>query len=182
MPALFDPLTIRGVTLRNRIGVSPMCQYSYQEGFSNDWQLVHLGARAAGGAGLIITEATAVEARGRITPYDIGLWSDAHIDPLARVTRLLKNRERWRAFRLRMPGARHAPTAPGTGVNPSCPVIRDFGRSWAPAPSPLRKATRRPGNSVKPKFVKYRTLSEPRRCERWRRDLSGWRSTARTAI
>ncbi|HOD45483.1 MAG TPA: hypothetical protein PLA37_13250, partial [Anaerolineaceae bacterium] len=62
MTNLFDPLTIRSITIRNRIGVSPMCQYCYEDGFSNDWQLVHLGARAAGGAGLIIAEATAVEA------------------------------------------------------------------------------------------------------------------------
>ncbi len=90
MPALFDPLTVCSVTLRNRIGVSPMCQYSYTDGFSNDWQLVHLGARAVGGAGLILTEATAVEPRGRITPDDVGIWSDAHIDPLARVTRFIR--------------------------------------------------------------------------------------------
>ena len=70
MPHLFEPLTIGDITLRNRIGVSPMCMYSYVDGFSNDWQLVHLGARAAGGAGLVIAEATAVEARGRITAND----------------------------------------------------------------------------------------------------------------
>jgi 2,4-dienoyl-CoA reductase-like NADH-dependent reductase (Old Yellow Enzyme family) len=90
MPNLFDPLTIHGITLRNRIGVSPMCMYSYTDGFSNDWQVIHLGARAVGGAGLIISEATAVEPRGRITPYDVGIWSDAHIDPLVRVTRAIK--------------------------------------------------------------------------------------------
>jgi len=90
MPHLFEPLTVRGITLRNRVGVSPMCMYSYNEGFSNDWQVIHLGARAAGGAGLVIAEATAVEARGRITAYDAGIWSDAHIEPLARVTRVLR--------------------------------------------------------------------------------------------
>ncbi len=90
MPHLFDPLTVRGITLRNRIGVSPMCMYSYADGFSNEWQMIHLGARAVGGAGLIIAEATAVEPRGRITPYDVGIWSDAHIEPLARVTRVVK--------------------------------------------------------------------------------------------
>lgn len=90
MPHLFEPLTIGAVTLRNRIGVSPMCMYSYTDGISNDWQLVHLGARAVGGAGLVIAEATAVEARGRISPDDAGIWSDAHVDPLARVTRLVK--------------------------------------------------------------------------------------------
>jgi len=91
MPHLFDPFTLRGITLRNRIGVSPMCMYSYSDGLSNDWQVVHLGARAAGGAGLIIAEATAVEPRGRITAHDAGLWSDAHIEPLQRVTRVIKD-------------------------------------------------------------------------------------------
>lgn len=90
MTNLFDPLTIRSITIRNRIGVSPMCQYCYEDGFSNDWQLVHLGARAAGGAGLIIAEATAVEARGRITPHDAGIWKDDHIPPLRKVTRFIK--------------------------------------------------------------------------------------------
>jgi 2,4-dienoyl-CoA reductase-like NADH-dependent reductase (Old Yellow Enzyme family) len=90
MPDLFEPLTIHGITLRNRIGVSPMCMYSYADGFSNDWQVIHLGARAAGGAGLVISEATAVEPRGRITPHDVGIWSDAHIDLLVRVTRVIK--------------------------------------------------------------------------------------------
>jgi 2,4-dienoyl-CoA reductase-like NADH-dependent reductase (Old Yellow Enzyme family) len=89
MPALFDPLTIKDITLKNRIGVSPMCQYSYEDGFSNDWQLVHLGGRAAGGAGLVIAEATAVLAEGRISPNDVGLWKDEHIAPLAKVTRFL---------------------------------------------------------------------------------------------
>ena len=90
MPHLFEPLTIKDITLRNRIGVSPMCMYSYTDGFSNDWQVIHLGARAVGGAGLIIAEATAIDPIGRITPYDVGIWSDAHIEPLTRVTRVIK--------------------------------------------------------------------------------------------
>ncbi|NDJ62896.1 MAG: NADH:flavin oxidoreductase/NADH oxidase [Chloroflexi bacterium] len=89
MAHLFDPLTLRGVTLRNRIGVSPMCQYSSVDGMASDWHLVHLGSRAVGGAGLVIAEATAVEARGRISPDDLGIWSDDHIEPLARVTRFM---------------------------------------------------------------------------------------------
>ena len=68
MPSLLDPLTLRSLTLRNRIGISPMCMYSAEDGVPNDWHLVHLGSRAAGGAGLIFTEASAVEARGRISP------------------------------------------------------------------------------------------------------------------
>ncbi len=89
MPGLFDPFTIKEITLRNRIGMSPMCQYSYHDGFSNDWQLMHLGARAVGGAGLIIAEATAVDPAGRITPYDVGIWSDEHIPPLQRVANII---------------------------------------------------------------------------------------------
>lgn len=86
---LFSPLPLRSVTLRNRIAVSPMCQYSATEGRANDWHLVHLGARAAGGAALVIAEATAVEARGRISPADLGLWDDGQIEPLARIVRFV---------------------------------------------------------------------------------------------
>jgi 2,4-dienoyl-CoA reductase-like NADH-dependent reductase (Old Yellow Enzyme family) len=86
MAQLFQPLDLRGVTLRNRIGVSPMCQYSSVDGFASDWHVVHLGSRAVGGAGLVMTEATSVEARGRISPHDLGIWDDAHVPVLARVT------------------------------------------------------------------------------------------------
>ena len=89
-PHLFQPLTIKSVTLRNRIGVSPMCEYSSVDGMANDWHLVHLGARAVGGAGLVIAEATAVTPEGRITPGDAGIWSDRHIDPIARINRFIK--------------------------------------------------------------------------------------------
>ena len=85
MPHLFDPLALRGVTLRNRIAVSPMCQYSCQDGQATDWHLVHLGCRAVGGAGLVMVEATAVEARGRISPEDMGLWKDEQMAPLQRI-------------------------------------------------------------------------------------------------
>jgi len=90
MSHLFAPLTIKSVTLRNRIGVSPMCMYSSEDGVANDWHLVHLGARAAGGAGLIIAEATAVSPEGRITPGDAGIWADKHVEPLARINRFVK--------------------------------------------------------------------------------------------
>jgi len=90
MPHLFDPLTIKSITLKNRIGVSPMCQYSAEDGHANDWHLVHQGARAVGGAALIITEATGVTAEGRITPGCMGIWKDSQIEPLARITRFLK--------------------------------------------------------------------------------------------
>jgi 2,4-dienoyl-CoA reductase-like NADH-dependent reductase (Old Yellow Enzyme family) len=90
MPSLFDPFTLRGVTLRNRIGVSPMCQYSCVDGVVTDWHLVHLGSRAVGGAGLVIAEASGVEARGRITPGCAGLWSDAHVAAYAPITKFIK--------------------------------------------------------------------------------------------
>jgi 2,4-dienoyl-CoA reductase-like NADH-dependent reductase (Old Yellow Enzyme family) len=87
---LFAPLALRSVTLRNRIAVSPMCQYSATEGRANDWHLVHLGARAVGGAALVLFEATAVEARGRISPADLGLWEDGQVEPLARIVRFVE--------------------------------------------------------------------------------------------
>src|ERR1700689_424300 len=86
---LFDELTIRELTLPNRIGVSPMCQYSSVDGFANDWHLVHLGSRAVGGAGLVFTEAAAVLPEGRITPNDLGIWKDEHIAELKRVVDFL---------------------------------------------------------------------------------------------
>jgi 2,4-dienoyl-CoA reductase-like NADH-dependent reductase (Old Yellow Enzyme family) len=88
---LLSPLTVRGVTLRNRIVMSPMCQYSADDGLANDWHLVHLGSRAAGGVGLVVVEATAVTADGRITPKDTGIWGDQHVEPLARIARFVKS-------------------------------------------------------------------------------------------
>ena len=86
---LFDELKIRDVRLVNRIVVSPMCQYSCEDGLANDWHLVHLGSRAAGGAALIIAEATAVLPEARISPQDLGIWSEAHIEPLSRITKFI---------------------------------------------------------------------------------------------
>jgi 2,4-dienoyl-CoA reductase-like NADH-dependent reductase (Old Yellow Enzyme family) len=88
-PYLFSPLSIGSVTLSNRIVVSPMCEYSSEDGFASDWHLVHLGSRAVGGAGLVFTEATAVTPEGRISPQDLGLWKDEHVEPLARIVSFL---------------------------------------------------------------------------------------------
>src|SRR6266567_1360118 len=85
MPGLFDPLAIREVKFTNRVFVSPMCQYSSRDGFANVWHFVHLGSRAVGGAGLVLTEATAVLPEGRISPEDLGVWSDEHIEMLSRI-------------------------------------------------------------------------------------------------
>src|ERR1700756_2960559 len=88
-PLLFTPWELREVRLRNRIGVSPMCQYWAKDGFASDWHLVPLGSGAVGGAGLVMTEAAAVESRGRITPWDLGIWSDEHIPMLSRITEFI---------------------------------------------------------------------------------------------
>ncbi len=92
MSQLFTPITLRSVTLRNRVGMSPMCMYSAgEDGLATDWHLAHLLSRATGGVGLIITEATAVESRGRISVNDLGLWNDAQVEPLQRIVRLCQD-------------------------------------------------------------------------------------------
>jgi 2,4-dienoyl-CoA reductase-like NADH-dependent reductase (Old Yellow Enzyme family) len=90
MPHLFEPFTQRDVTLRNRVIVSPMCQYSSINGYANDWHLVHLPSRAVGGAGLVFTEAAAVTPEGRISPQDLGIWEDGHIPALSKVVALIQ--------------------------------------------------------------------------------------------
>ncbi len=121
MPHVFDPLTIREITLRNRIGISPMCMYSYTDGMANDWLLAHLGSRAVGGAGLVISEATAVEARGRISPDDLGIWSDEQIAPLARVTRFIKEHGAVAGVQLAHAGRKASTTRPWDGGRPLHP-------------------------------------------------------------
>src|SRR5512136_1428776 len=92
MAELFAAFTLRGVTLRNRIAMSPMCMYSAgEDGIATDFHLAHLASRATGGVGLILTEAAAVEPRGRISVNDLGLWDDAQVEPLARIVRLCKS-------------------------------------------------------------------------------------------
>jgi 2,4-dienoyl-CoA reductase-like NADH-dependent reductase (Old Yellow Enzyme family) len=135
MPHLFKPITIKGITLRNRIGVSPMCMYSYVDGFSNDWQIIHLGSRAVGGAGLIIAEATAVEPHGRITPFDIGIWSDAHIEPLARVASVLKKHGSVAGIQIGHAGRKASTNKPWEKVKN---ILPDMPLGWQGiAPSPI---------------------------------------------
>jgi 2,4-dienoyl-CoA reductase-like NADH-dependent reductase (Old Yellow Enzyme family) len=139
---LFSPLTLRGVTLRNRIGVSPMCQYSSSDGMANDWHLVHLGARAVGGAGLVITEATAVSPGGRISPWDLGIWSDAHAQALERVVRFIHDRGAVAGIQLAHAGRKASVTAPWLGGHAL--DVADGG--WRPlvAPSALPFSDRTP--------------------------------------
>ncbi len=91
MAGLFDSFKLKDVTLRNRIGVAPMCQYSAEDGFPNEWHLVHLGSRAVGGAGLVVVEATAVSPEGRISPQCTGIWSDDHVEPYSHIARFVKS-------------------------------------------------------------------------------------------
>ena len=109
MPHLFDPLTLRGLTLAHRALVSPMCQYSSTDGFANDWHLVHLGSRAVGGAALVFTEATAVTAEGRISPEDLGIWRDDHVETLERIVQFIHGQRQRRrdADRARRPQRQH---------------------------------------------------------------------------
>jgi 2,4-dienoyl-CoA reductase-like NADH-dependent reductase (Old Yellow Enzyme family) len=136
MAHLFDPLTLRGVTLRNRIGVSPMCMYSSQNGLANDWHLTHLGARAAGGAGLVISEAAAVEARGRISPFDLGIWEDQHIEPLMRITRFIKDQGSVPGIQIAHAGRKASVQRPWEGGKPILPD-EPGGQGWqVVGPSP----------------------------------------------
>ena len=112
---LFTPLTVRDVTFRNRIVVSPMCQYSSVDGLATDWHLVHLGSRAVGGAGLVMTEAAAVEARGRISPADAGIWKDEHIAPLERITRFLREQGAVAGIQLAHAGRKASTSRPWEG-------------------------------------------------------------------
>ncbi len=115
---LFSPLTIRGITFRNRIMVSPMCQYSCEDGVANDWHLVHLGSRAVGGAAIVCAEASAVEARGRISPEDMGIWGEQHIAPFARITRFIKEQGAVPAIQLAHAGRKAATRRPWEGGGP----------------------------------------------------------------
>ncbi len=134
-PALFQPLTIREVTFPNRIAVSPMCEYSSEDGFANDWHVVHLGSRAVGGAGLVMTEAAAVVAEGRITYGDLGIYKDEHIDNLRRITRFIKTQGAVPGIQLAHAGRKASTTLPwdgGTAIPPGEP------NGWQPlAPSPI---------------------------------------------
>jgi 2,4-dienoyl-CoA reductase-like NADH-dependent reductase (Old Yellow Enzyme family) len=131
---LFQPLRLRDVELRNRIVVSPMCQYSSEDGFANDWHLVHLGGRAVGGAGLVLSEATAVTAEGRISPDDLGIWKDEHIEFLARITRFITEHGAVPGMQLAHAGRKASTSSPWKG---HAPVAFDDG-GWQPvAPSPI---------------------------------------------
>ncbi|GAB6037764.1 NADH:flavin oxidoreductase/NADH oxidase [Fundidesulfovibrio butyratiphilus] len=132
--ALFTPLVLRGVTLKNRIGLSPMCQYCAEDGLPNDWHLVHLASRAVGGAGLVLTEATAVVPEGRISPWDLGLWNDAQQNALARIAAAVKSLGAVPGVQLAHAGRKAACSQPWAGGHR---LDADSGGWDTMAPSPL---------------------------------------------
>src|ERR1017187_9792828 len=134
MPNLFSPLTIRGVTFRNRIAVSPMCEYSSDDGFANDWHFVHLGSRAVGGAGLVFTEATAVSPEGRISPHDLGIWKDEHITQLKRITQFIEKQGAVPGMQLAHAGRKASTTEPW---NNDKLILVSAGGWKTVAPSPI---------------------------------------------
>ena len=112
---LFAPLTIKKITLKNRIVISPMCQYSAIDGFANDWHLVHLGSRASGGVGLIIQEATAVSPEARISPSDLGLWKDEHIEKLKTINEFILSQNAVPGIQLAHAGRKASVSIPWEG-------------------------------------------------------------------
>jgi 2,4-dienoyl-CoA reductase-like NADH-dependent reductase (Old Yellow Enzyme family) len=128
---LFDPLKIREVVLKNRIIVSPMCQYSSSDGFASDWHLVHLGSRAVGGAAMVFTEAAAVTPEGRISPWDLGIWKDEHIEQLARIARLIKEQKVVPGMQLAHAGRKGSTKRPWEGVG----MIPPSEGGWTPVAS-----------------------------------------------
>ncbi len=133
--SLFSPLTLRSITLRNRIGVSPMCQYSSTDGFADDWHFVHLGQFAVGGAAIVFTEATAVVPEGRISPNDLGLWKDEHIDMLRRIGRFVRAQGAVFGSQLAHAGRKASTARPWAGGGP----IDATSGGWTPifAPSAI---------------------------------------------
>jgi 2,4-dienoyl-CoA reductase-like NADH-dependent reductase (Old Yellow Enzyme family) len=128
---LFEPLQIRDVSLRNRIVVSPMCQYSAKDGHVSDWHLVHLGKFAQGGAGAVFVEATAVERRGRITHGDTGIWDDAHIAGLSRIAKFIKEQGAVPAIQLAHAGRKASMARPWYGNGPLTQEDFDRGdKAW----------------------------------------------------
>ena len=145
MPShLFSPLTLRDVTLPNRIVVSPMCEYSSPEGFATDWHMVHLGSRAVGGAGLVLTEATAVTADGRISSADLGIYRDEHIDPLARIFRFVEEQGAVAGMQLAHAGRKASTAVPWQGGGPVSVADGGWTPIWAPSAIAFRDGWQTP--------------------------------------
>ncbi|MBC9914773.1 NADH:flavin oxidoreductase/NADH oxidase [Chitinophaga varians] len=137
MAHLFTPLQLRTVTLRNRIAVSPMCEYSSEDGFANDWHLVHLGSRAVGGAGLVLTEAAAVSPEGRISPQDLGIWKDEHIPMLQRITTFVAAQGAVPGIQLAHAGRKASTRRPWEGSGKVAPADGGWENVYAPSAIPF---------------------------------------------
>ena len=137
---LFSTLKLRDLTFRNRIFVSPMCQYSSRDGLPTDWHLVHLGSRAVGGAGLVMVEATAVSPQGRISPDDSGIWSDVHAEAYAPIARFIREQGAIAGIQLAHAGRKASTDLPWLGGGPLAPENRGW-QPIAPSPIPLLRAT-----------------------------------------
>jgi 2,4-dienoyl-CoA reductase-like NADH-dependent reductase (Old Yellow Enzyme family) len=133
MAHLFQPFRVRDVEFANRIAVSPMCQYSCSEGLANEWHLVHLGARAVGRAGLVMAEATAVTPEARISPKDMGIWSDAHIEPLQRVFSFIASQGAVPGIQLAHAGRKASTNEPWKGGRPLSPEQGGWTPIYAPS-------------------------------------------------
>jgi 2,4-dienoyl-CoA reductase-like NADH-dependent reductase (Old Yellow Enzyme family) len=134
MPHLFSKLRMREVDFANRIVVSPMCQYSSVDGYANDWHFAHLAARAVGGAGLVFTEAAAVTPEGRISPQDLGVWSEKHFEPLERIARFMENQGARAGIQLAHAGRKGSTYRPGAGQG----AVAETVGGWRPvAPSAI---------------------------------------------
>jgi len=143
MSQLFSPLTIRDIILGNRIVVSPMCQYSAHDGMAGDWHLVHLGSRAVGGAGLVFTEATAVSPEGRISPQDLGIWKDEHIDGLRRIVKFVRGQGSEIGMQLAHAGRKASVREPWNG-NALVPEHAGGWKTVAPSPVPFSEGYAQP--------------------------------------
>jgi 2,4-dienoyl-CoA reductase-like NADH-dependent reductase (Old Yellow Enzyme family) len=137
MPHLFEPLTLRGITFSNRIGISPMCEYSSHDGFANDWHLVHLGSRAVGGAGLVLTEASAVTPDGRISPADLGIYKDEHVEMLARIFAFIEKQGAVPGMQLAHAGRKASTGIPWEGGKPLDPASGGWTPIFAPSALPF---------------------------------------------
>ena len=142
--ALFTPLSIRGVTLRNRLVVSPMCEYSSPNGFATDWHLVHLGSRAIGGAGAVLTEATAVTPDGRISSRDLGIYLDDHVEMLSRIFAFVGQHGAVPGMQLAHAGRKASTAEPWNGGGPVSPDDGGWTPIWAPSAIPFRDGWQTP--------------------------------------
>ena len=144
MSHLFSPINIRGIRLKNRIAVSPMCEYSSTDGFANQWHQVHLGSFAVGGVALVITEATAVSPEGRITAADLGIWKDEHITELQRITQFIEQQGAVAGIQLAHAGRKGSHSVPWSG-GAQVPINADGGwQTVAPSAMPFKEGTETP--------------------------------------